>query len=182
MNKKERTSMCVSLIAAVADNGVIGNDNDLAWSLPDDMSFFKASTIGRHVIMGRINYESIPHKYRPLPGRPNIILSRNSEYDAAPAVLSNSLEKAIQIARDAGETDCFIIGGGQIYKIALELDVVDKMYITHVHGTPEGDAFFPKFDASLWEMSVIDNHPSDERHEFSFTICAYHRIKSLNKT
>ena len=79
--------MRVSLIAAVADNGVIGKDNDLVWSLPDDMSFFKASTSGRHVIMGRRNYESIPHKFRPLPGRPNIVMSRNLEYDSGGAAL-----------------------------------------------------------------------------------------------
>ena len=94
--------MKVSLIAAVADNGVIGKDNDLVWSLPDDMSFFKASTRGRHVIMGRRNYESIPHKYRPLPGRPNIILSRNSDYDASPAALVTSLDEALEIARKLG--------------------------------------------------------------------------------
>ena len=177
MSENENALMRIILIAAVADNGVIGKDNDLVWSLPDDMSFFKASTRGRHVIMGRKNYESIPHKYRPLPGRTNIILSRNSEYDASSAKLSPSLESALDTARNAGETDCFIIGGGQIYKIALELDVVDTMYITHVHGTPKGDAFFPEFDSSLWKMRVIDDHPADERHEFSFTICAYHRIK-----
>ena len=73
--------MRVSLIAAVADNGVIGKDNDLVWSLPDDMSFFKASTVGKHVIMGRRNYESIPERFRPLPGRPNVVLSRNAEYN-----------------------------------------------------------------------------------------------------
>jgi len=177
MSVNENAVMHISLIAAVADNGVIGKDNDLVWSLPDDMSFFKASTRGRHVIMGRKNYESIPHKYRPLPGRTNIILSRDSEYDASPAKLSPSLESALDTARNAGETNCFIIGGGQIYKKSLELDVVDTMYITHVHGKPKGDAFFPEFDSSLWEMRVIDDHPADERHEFSFTICAYHRIK-----
>ena len=175
MIEDNSNSMRISLIAAVADNGVIGKDNDLAWSLPNDMSFFKASTKGRHVIMGRKNYESIPHKYRPLPGRPNIVLSRNPEYDASPAVLSTSLEKAIKIAREAGETDCYIIGGGQIYKEALDLGIVDTMYLTHVHGNPEGDAFFPDFDPSEWDMQVIDNHLSDERHEFPFTICAYNR-------
>tara|TARA_B100000780_G_scaffold273468_1_gene237091 strand:+ start:2152 stop:2685 length:534 start_codon:yes stop_codon:yes gene_type:complete len=177
MSESDNNVMHISLIAAVADNRVIGKNNDLAWSLPDDMSFFKASTRGRHVIMGRMNYESIPHKYRPLPGRPNIILSRNGAYDASPAVLSTSLEQAIEIARKAGETDCFIIGGGQIYALALELQLVDTMYITHVHGTPDGDAFFPEFDASQWEMRVIDDHSADERHEYAFTICAYQRIK-----
>ena len=167
--------MKVSLIAAVADNGVIGKDNDLIWSLPDDMSFFKASTSGRHVIMGRRNYESIPHKFRPLPGRPNIVMSRNSEYDSGGAALVTSLEDALEIARAAGESEAFIIGGGQIYTMALDARVVDTMYITHVHGEPLGDAFFPEFDSTQWTLTVLDDHPADDRHEFSFTICKYDR-------
>ncbi len=165
--------MRVSLIAAVADNGVIGKDNDLVWSLPDDMSFFKASTSGRHVIMGRRNYESIPHKFRPLPGRPNIVMSRNSEYDSGGAALVTSLEDALEIAREAGESEAFIIGGGQIYTMALDARIVDTMYITHVHGEPDGDAFFPEFDSTQWKLTVLDDHPADDRHEFSFTICKY---------
>ena len=167
--------MRVSLIAAVADNGVIGKENDLVWSLPDDMSFFKASTLGRHVIMGRRNYESIPHKFRPLPGRPNIVMSRNSEYDSRGASLVTSLEDALEIAREAGESEAFIIGGGQIYTMALDARVVDTMYITHVHGEPDGDAFFPEFDSTQWTLTVLDHHPADDRHEFSFTICKYDR-------
>ena len=167
--------MRVSLIAAVADNGVIGKENDLVWSLPDDMSFFKASTSGRHVIMGRRNYESIPHKFRPLPGRPNIVMSRNSEYDSRGASLVTSLEDALEIAREAGESEAFIIGGGQIYTMALDARVVDTMYITHVHGEPDGDAFFPEFDSTQWTLTVLDDHPADDRHEFSFTICKYER-------
>ena len=167
--------MRVSLIAAVADNGVIGKENDLVWSLPDDMSFFKASTSGRHVIMGRRNYESIPHKFRPLPGRPNIVMSRNSEYDSGGAALVTSLEDALEIAREAGESEAFIIGGGQIYKMALDARVVDTMYITHVHGEPDGDAFFPEFDSTQWTLTVLDDHSADDRHEFSFTICKYDR-------
>ena len=167
--------MRVSLIAAVADNGVIGKDNDLVWSLPDDMSFFKASTSGRHVIMGRRNYESIPHKFRPLPGRPNVVMSRNKEYDAGDAALTTSLEAALDVARKAGETEAFIIGGGQIYSIALEAGLIDTMFITHVHGEPDGDALFPEFDREQWTLRVLDDHPSDDRHEFSFTICQYDR-------
>lgn len=167
--------MRVSLIAAVADNGVIGKDNDLVWSLPDDMSFFKASTSERHVIMGRRNYESIPHKFRPLPGRPNVVMSRNEEYDAAGAKLVTSLEAALDVARNAGETEAFIIGGGQIYSMALEAGVIDTMFITHVHGEPDGDAFFPEFDREQWTLRVLDDHPADDRHEFSFTICQYDR-------
>jgi len=167
--------MRVSLIAAVADNGIIGKDNDLVWSLPDDMSFFKASTQGRHVIMGRRNFESIPEKYRPLPGRPNVVLSRNADYDAPGAALFTSLYAALDHARAEGEDDAFIIGGGQIYTMALDAGLVDTMYITHVHSEPDGDAFFPEFDPSEWTLTVLDDHPADERHEFPFTICKYDR-------
>ena len=167
--------MRISLIAAVADNGVIGKDNDLVWSLPDDMSFFKASTQGRHVIMGRRNFESIPEKYRPLPGRPNIVISRNADYDAPGAALFTSLDAALDHARAEGEDDAFIIGGGQIYTMALDAGLVDTMYITHVHGEPDGDAFFPEFDPSEWTLTVLDDHPADERHKLPFTICKYDR-------
>ena len=167
--------MRVCLIVAVADNGVIGKDNDLVWSLPDDMLFFKASTRCRHVIMGRLNYESIPEKYRPLPGRQNIVISRNKNYDAGEAILVTSLESALELARKSGESETFIIGGGQIYSMALDLGVVDTMYITHVHGEPEGDAFFPEFDREEWTLTVLDDHPADDRHEFHFTICKYDR-------
>ena len=139
------------------------------------MSFFKASTSGRHVIMGRRNYESIPHKFRPLPGRPNVVMSRNKEYDAGDAALTTSLEAALDVARKAGETEAFIIGGGQIYSIALEAGLIDTMFITHVHGEPDGDALFPEFDREQWTLRVLDDHPSDDRHEFSFTICQYDR-------
>ena len=139
------------------------------------MLFFKASTRGRHIIMGRLNYESIPEKYRPLPGRHNIVISRNTKYDASEATLVTSLESALDLARKSGESETFIIGGGQIYSMALDAGVVDTMYITHVHGEPEGDAFFPEFDREEWTLTVLDEHPADQRHEFHFTICKYDR-------
>ena len=111
--------------------------------------------------MGRRNYESIPHKLT-FPGRPNIVMSRNSEYDSGGAALVTSLEDALKIAREAGESEAFIIGGGQIYTMALDAGVVDTMYITHVHGEPDGDAFFPEFDSTQWTVTVLDNHPADD--------------------
>ena len=86
-----------------------------------------------------------------------------------------SLESALDLAREAGETEAFIIGGGQIYSMALDAGVVDTMYITQVHGELEGDAFFPEFDREEWTLTVLDDHPADERHEFHFTICKYDR-------
>ena len=160
--------MIISIIAAVAENGVIGKDNDLAWDLPDDMKYFVDKTKGHHVIMGRKNWESIPEKFRPLPHRPNIILSRNPEYSpgAENIPVVEELEKALEIARKSGEQEAFIIGGAQIYSLALP--VTNRMYITEVHGSPDGDAFFPPFDRSEWKETGRVFHPSDERHEYAF--------------
>ena len=108
--------MKVSLIVAVAENGVIGKDNDLIWHLPKDMRFFKETTMGHHVIMGRKNFESIPHKYRPLPDRTNIVITRQSEYKAEGCIVVNSVETALEIAKNNGDIEHFIIGGGQIYR------------------------------------------------------------------
>jgi len=108
--------MIVSAIAAVADNGTIGHDGDLPWHLPDDMKYFMRTTRGHYVITGRKNYESIPEKYRPLKDRVNIVVTRNTEHAAPGAVVLGSLEDALDRARQGGETEVFIIGGGQIYR------------------------------------------------------------------
>ena len=134
--------MKVSLIVAVAKNGVIGKDNDLIWSLPKDMRFFKETTLGHCVIMGRKNFESIPERFRPLPNRINVIITRQSDYQAEGCVVVNSLENALEIAQHNGDEEPFIIGGGQIYKLALDRNLVDKIYLTKVHYSFEGDTFF----------------------------------------
>ena len=125
--------MKVSLIVAVSENGVIGKDNDLIWHLPKDMKFFKETTMGYHVIMGRKNFESIPHKFRPLPNRTNIVITRQSDYKAEGCIVVNSVEEALKVAKSHGENEAFIIGGGQIYKLALDANLVDKVYLTKIH-------------------------------------------------
>jgi dihydrofolate reductase len=167
--------MKVSIIAAVADNRAIGKDNDLIWHLPRDMRYFKESTEGHHVIMGRMNYESIPHKYRPLPKRPNIIITRQEGYSAPDCTVVSTLQDALDVARKAGETEAFIIGGGQIYDLSLKENVVDTMYITHVHAKPEADVFFPEFDVAAWKENLLMQHAVDDRHEFGFDIVEYSR-------
>ena len=124
--------MKVSLIVAVAKNGVIGKDNDLIWSLPKDMRFFKETTLGHYVIMGRKNYESIPERFRPLPNRTNVVITRQSDYQAEGCVVVNSLENALELAQHNGDDEPFIIGGGQIYKLALERNLVDKIYFRFI--------------------------------------------------
>lgn len=168
--------MRVSIIAAVAENGVIGKDNDLAWHLPDDMEFFKSTTLGRTVIMGRKNYESIPPRYRPLPKRINVVITRNKAYKAPGCEMFGNIEDALSFAERLGEAHAFIIGGGQIYTQALLDEQVDDMYITHVHHCVEGDTHFPAVDPEKWSQKLISEHPADERHAYPFTIVHYTRL------
>lgn len=160
----------VSIIAAVAENNVIGKDNDLIWHLPKDLKFFKETTSGAPVIMGRKNYESIPEKYRPLPGRQNIIVTRQNNYNAPKCDIVNSLSEGITKAKGS---EIFIIGGGEIYKMALEKKLVDRMYITHIHETFKGDTFFPEFDASKWNSKKLLEHQAEEKNPHDFTIIQY---------
>lgn len=167
--------MRVYLIAAIASNGIIGRDNDLIWTLRDDMAFFKAITKGHHVIMGRKNWESIPVRFRPLPGRPNIVLSRDVGYKAEGAATSVSLEAALEVARAANEEEAFIIGGAQIYRLALEAGIVDSMYLTHVDKAYEGDTWFPEFESREWNSKPMFSHVADARNEAAFTVHRYDR-------
>ena len=160
--------MVVSLIVAVSENKVIGKDNDLVWHLPTDMKFFKDTTKGHFVIMGRRNYESIPHKYRPLPNRTNVIVTRKDDYKAEGCLVVNSVEEAIELAKKAGDKEPFVIGGGQIYKHAIENNLVDRIYLTRVHTEIDGDTYFNDLDDS-WKLVHTDLHPSDEKHPFAFT-------------
>ncbi|MGB6036387.1 MAG: dihydrofolate reductase [Cryomorphaceae bacterium] len=162
--------MIVYSIAAMAENRAIGKDNDLIWNLPDDMKFFKETTQHKVVIMGRKNYESIPYRFRPLPNRMNIVLTRKEGYDSNGGFVYHSIEDALDFCRKQGHESVFIIGGGEIYKLALEKDVVDVMFITRVHGSFEADSFFPEFDESKCVKEILDEHPKDEKHDYSFTI------------
>ena len=159
--------MKVSLIVAVAENGVIGKDNDLVWHLPKDIRFFKETTMGHYVIMGRKNFESIPHKYRPLPNRINIVITRQSEYNAEGCIIVDSVEAALKIAKNNGDIEPFIIGGGQIYKIALEENLVDKIYLTKVHHSFDGDTFFPELSSDWKETNKTENK-ADEKHKYNY--------------
>jgi len=166
--------MSVVIIAAVAKNRGIGLDNDLPWSLPDDMKFFKTTTSGKSVIMGRKNFESIPHKYRPLPNRQNIIVTRKKDYHAEGCTIVHSIEKGIQKANREG--DIYIIGGGQIYADALENNLVDEMLLTEVQAEIEADIFFPKFEESNWRTEELSKHEKDENHKYPFVIKRYVKV------
>ena len=171
------SKMITSLIVAVAENNVIGKDNDLIWRLPKDMKFFKETTLNHHIITGRKNYISIPKKFRPLPDRINIVLTRQPNFKEEGCIVANSLEDAIIFAKNYNETELFIIGGGQIYKEALAKNLIDRMYITHVHEAFDGDTFFPAIDAEKWKkVSEVEN-TTDEKHAHSFTFTVYEKIK-----
>ncbi len=169
-------TMIVSLIVAVAENNVIGKDNTLIWHLPKDMRFFKQTTLNHHIITGRKNYISIPEKFRPLANRTNIVLTRQNNFTEENCVVLNSLETALDFAKKNNETEVFIIGGGQIYKEALDKNLVDKMYITHVHQAFEGDTFFPEIDSSKWQKTSEEKYLKDEKHAHDFSFCIYSRI------
>ncbi len=167
----------VSIIVAVGANLEIGKDNDLMWSLPRDMKFFRETTLGHPVIMGRKNWDSIPEKYRPLAKRQNIIMTRNHKVMYEDVLVTNDLSLALDMAWIKEENEVFIIGGGQIYNLALEEGVVNRMYITHVDGTfSSADAFFPKWKEEEWKKTLLFNHEVDEKHEFAFEVYQYDKI------
>ena len=167
--------MIVSLIVAQAKNRAIGKGNDLIWHLPTDMKFFKETTRGHHVLMGRKNYLSIPEKFRPLPGRPNLILTRQQGYIAPGCTVIHDIESGIDLAREAGEEELFVIGGGEVYKLALEKGLIDRMYITEVEASFDADAYFPEIDNSEWTVETIQKHVADDRHAHAFRMDIYNK-------
>jgi dihydrofolate reductase len=162
--------MKITLIAAVAENRVIGRDGTLPWRLPDDLRRFKQRTEGHVVIMGRRTYESLSG---PLPNRPAIVISRRGDLDVGAATLANSLDEAIDIAEGRGEQEAFILGGAEIYALALPL--ADRLELTVVHAQVEGDTYFPEFDLSAWTITEDDRHEADDRHEHAFSFRCYEK-------
>ena len=166
--------MKVSMISAKGLNNVIGTKNDLPWHLPDDFLYFKETTKNHHVIMGRKNYESIPHRFRPLPQRTNIVVSRNANYEIPKGVyLVDGVEKALSIARSNQEDEAFIIGGGEIYRVGLE--IATKLYLTEINAVFDGEVYFPEFDLSIWKETSRTSHPADDRHKYKFDFVVYEK-------
>lgn len=165
--------MTISMIAALTRNRVIGRNNDLPWHLPDDMKFFMLTTKGHHVIMGRKNYDSIPEKFRPLPNRTNVVISRQSGLKLPNCIVVNSLEAAVEIAKKAGEKELFIIGGSSIYTLGMPL--ADRLYLTEIDTELQGDTYFPAVDKSRWREVSRKHHPADDRHAYPFDFVIYNR-------
>ena len=152
----------VSLVVAVAENGVIGHDNALPWHLPADLRHFRELTMGHPVLMGRRTHEAIG---RPLPGRANFVLSRDPGYRAQGCRVVTSLQAALELVDLASEL--MVIGGGALYRQALPL--ASRIYLTRVHANPPGDAYFPDLNPTEWVVDREQHRPADERNEFAVT-------------
>ncbi|WP_322970990.1 dihydrofolate reductase [Faecalibacter sp. LW9] len=161
----------IKLIVAKASNNVIGDKNNLIWHLPNDLKHFKNLTTGHPIIMGRKTYESLG---RPLPNRTNIIITRDQNFIDDQIIITHSLEQALAKANEIQE-DVFVIGGGEIYKHAMEY--VDIIYLTEVHHEFNGDTYFPEIDEESFEEVERVHHMKDEKHPYSYSFITYKRIK-----
>ena len=156
----------ISLIAVVARNRAIGRNNALLWHLPEDLRHFREVTRGKPVIMGRKTWESLPQAFRPLPGRRNIVVSRNPAYEADGAECATTLDAAINLCQDAEES--FVIGGEQIYRQALPF--ADRLYLTEVDEDADGDAYFPEFALDDWQEVSRQAGSATDGPRYSFAI------------
>jgi len=162
--------MMISAIFAMSRNRVIGVDNDLPWRLSDDLKFFKKTTLGHHVIMGRNSFEAIGI---PLPKRTNIILTRNPYYIVSNCIIAHSLEEALSIAHDNGETEAFVIGGEAVFREALPY--LDRIYMTYIDEDIEGDTFFPELNDEDWVLSSTEQYQASEKNDYDFEIRVLNR-------
>ena len=156
--------MRVALVAAVARGGVIGRDSGIPWRLPEDMQRFRALTMGHPVVMGRRTWESLPDQFRPLPGRGNVVVTRNSDWSAQGADRAGSIEDALRLLE--GEATVFVIGGGEIYAAALPS--ADELLLTEIDAEIEGDTYFPDWDPDDFEEVARERHVSSEGVGYSF--------------
>jgi dihydrofolate reductase len=154
----------ISLVAAVARGGVIGRDGGIPWRIPEDMARFRAVTIGHHVVMGRRTWESLPERFRPLPGRRNVVVTRNPSWHDDDAERAASLEDALQLL--AGEESVSVIGGGEIFAAALPL--ADELALTEIDLDVQGDTIFPAWDRGQFIEASREPHESEDGTAFAF--------------
>jgi len=167
----------IVLIAAVARNGAIGLDNDMPWRLPSDLKHFKAMTLGKPVVMGRRTFESLG---RPLPGRPNLVISRKGFVAEGAEVfpnLNDALKRAGALAGDLEVDDVIVMGGGQIY--AQAMDLADRLEITEVQADPDADTYFPAIDPAIWHETARIRGARGERDTADFEFVTYRRVRSV---
>ena len=166
----------LSHLVAASENNVIGKDNHLPWNLPNDFKFFKNKTWGMPVIMGRNTYESLD---KLLPGRFNIVITTKQDWKRDDVIVAHSIDEAIAKAK---ETDCkeiFIIGGAEVFRQSIE--IVNRIYLTRVHTTIEGDASYPVVDKNKWKLTAEDSHPADEKHAFAYTFQTWEKNSQLSQ-
>ena len=156
--------MIISLIVAASTNNAIGKKGQLLWNLPNDMKFFKNTTWGMTVVMGRKTYESVD---KPLPGRVNIVITNQANWSAEHVVVAKDLPDALEKAKATNCKEIFIIGGGEIYKQSM--DIADRIYMTRVHAELEGDTFFPVIDGSKWELKQNLDFAVDTKHQYAYS-------------
>lgn len=159
----------VSAIVAAAENNAIGKDNQLLWHLPNDLRFFKRTTSGHPIIMGRKTFESVG---KPLPNRRNIVVTRQPDYAVEGGDVVHSIQAALALCAENAEV--FIVGGAEIYKQALA--ILGRIYITRVHTEVAGDTFFPDIDEQDWVLVSEEFHAPDERHAYAYTFMVYERM------
>lgn len=153
----------ITMIAAAGENNALGKDNAMIWHLPDDFKRFKKLTSGHYIIMGRRTFDSLD---KALPHRTNVVITRNKNYKKEGAVVVHSMKEALEISKE--DSQPFIIGGGEIYKMGLSF--ADKIELTRVHGTfDDAEAFFPEFSEDNWELISEVEHSTDKKHKYSFT-------------
>ena len=162
-----------AIIVAISHHRVIGSNNTLPWHMPADMRYFRKTTHGHPIIMGRKTFTSIG---KALPGRMNIVISRQAHLSLPPAChLDTSLEQAFQQAEATGAPEAFVIGGGQVYAQALPL--VDTLYITEVHTEVQGETYFPAFDKQAWKQVYREHHNADRDNPYPYTFVKYISLK-----
>jgi len=154
----------ISLIVAAAENNAIGKNNQLLWHLPNDLKFFKNTTWGMPVIMGRKTFEAVN---KPLPGRFNIVITRQPGWKGEGTVVATDLTDALKKAAETNCKETFIIGGGEIYKQGI--DIAGKIYMTRVHAVLDGDTFFPVIDETKWQLTSNQDFAADDKHEFAYS-------------
>jgi dihydrofolate reductase len=164
--------MNVSIIAAIARGGVIGRGGDLPWHLPADLRRFRKLTTGHHILMGRKTFQSLG---RPLPERANVVISGQADYDPPGVLVARGLDEALARARAAGETEAFVIGGAEIFRLALPL--ADRLYLTQIDAEIAGDTYFPDYEASKWRLVEQSEHAADEKNPFPMTFLRYERVR-----
>ncbi|MBI5258415.1 MAG: dihydrofolate reductase [Burkholderiales bacterium] len=161
----------LALIAAVARNGAIGHGNQLLWRLPEDMRHFRAQTMGCPVIMGRKTWDSVPERFRPLPGRQNIVVTRQPQWSAPGALVVHTLDEALAAAADAPRV--FVIGGGELYAAALPR--VDELVLTEIDADFTGDIHFPAWDRNAFTEQQRERHHAAAPNDFDFSFVTYRR-------